>query len=141
VQASTSTAIPKGELPKDNRVAPLEHFSVGDACVGHVRVHARGAVPGGPGAGAAGDGFVVAETFRWGVFILGRGGRVSRGGGVAAEAEGEVVAVALRGGAGGEGAQDYVRDALGGEDVAAYDGSLAAGGEEGFFGDEHVDWF
>ena len=28
-----------------------------------MRVHARGAVPGGAGAGTAGDGFVVAEAF------------------------------------------------------------------------------
>ena len=59
-------------------------------------------VPGGTGAGAAGDGFVVAEAFRCG------GG----GGMVATEAESEVVAVALGGGTGGEGAEDYVCDAL-----------------------------
>lgn len=50
-----------------------------------MRVHAAGAVPRGAGAGAAGDGFVVTEAF------CGEGG----GGVVAAEAEGEVVTVAL----------------------------------------------
>ena len=94
-----------------------------------MRVHAAGAVPGGSGAGAAGDGFVVAEA------LCGGGG----GGDVAAEAEGEVVAVALGGGAGGEGEEDDVGDALGCEDVAAYDGGFVGGGEEGFGRDEHAD--
>lgn len=43
---------------------------------------------------------------------------------VAAEAEGEIIAVALRGGAGAEGAEDDVCDALRGEDVAADDGGF-----------------
>ncbi len=37
----------------------------------------------------------------------------------------------MGGGAGGEGAQDDVRDALGGEHVAAYDCGAGGGGEEG----------
>lgn len=68
-----------------------------------MRVHAACAVPGGAGAGTASDGFVVPESFGCG------GGR----GGVAAEAEGEVVAVALRGGASLEALEDYVCYALG----------------------------
>ena len=68
-----------------------------------MRVDAAGAVPGGASAGAAGDGFVVAEAFDYG------GG----GGLVTAEAEGEVIAVALGGGAGGKAAEDDVCDALG----------------------------
>lgn len=64
-------------------------------------MHARGAIPGRTGAGAAGNGFVVTEAF------FGGGA-----GGVAAEAKGEVVTVALGGGAGGEGAEDDVGDTL-----------------------------
>ena len=101
--ALTAAALPQAELPQQDRVAPLEDLGIGDARVGHVRVHARGAVPGGAGAGSAGDGFVVAEA-------SGGGGR---GGEVAAEAEGEVVAVALGGGAGLKAFEDYVGDALG----------------------------
>ncbi len=56
------------------------------------------AVPGRTGTGATGDGLVVAEAFG------GVGGR----GEVAAEAEGEVVAVALRCSAGVETTEDYV---------------------------------
>ena len=71
-------------------------------------VHAAGAVPAGACARSAGDGFVVAEAFG-----DSRGGGVGGGGGnVAAEAEGEVVAVALRGSAGLEAVEDYVRYAL-----------------------------
>lgn len=55
------------------------------------------------GAGAAGDGLVVAEAADDG----------AGGGGGAAEAEGEVVAVALGGCASVEGAEDDVGDALG----------------------------
>lgn len=131
VLALAAAAGAQAELPQRDRVAALEDFGVRDARVGHVRVHAAGAVPGGTGAGAAGDGLVVAEAF-------GRGGR---GGEVAAEAEGEVVAVALGGGAGGEGEQDDVGDALGCEDVAAHDGSFVGGREERFLWYEHFDWF
>lgn len=60
---------------------------------------------------------------------------------VAAEAEGQVVAVALGGGAGAEGFQDDVCDALGGEDVAADDRGFVGGGEEGFRRDEDFDGF
>lgn len=74
-------------------------------------VYAAGAVPAIAGAGAAGDGFVVAEAF-CGDGRRGRGVGGGGGGGVAAEAEGEVVAVALRGGAGAEAVEDYVRYAL-----------------------------
>lgn len=95
-------------------------------------------MPGGAGAGAAGYGFVVAEAFCWG-----GGGRVVwvSVGVVAAEAEGQVVAVALGGGAGGEGEEDDVRDALRSENVAADDGGLVGGGEEGVWGDEYPDGF
>ena len=131
VLARARAAGAQAELPQDHRVASFEDFGVRDAGVGHVRVHAVGAVPGGSGAGAAGDGFVVAEAFGWG----------GRGGEVAAEAEGEVVAVALGGGAGGEGEEDHVGHALGCEHVAAYDGGFVGGREEGFLGYEHVDGF
>ena len=60
---------------------------------------------------------------------------------VAAEAEGQIIAVALGGGAGAEGAEDDVCDALRGEDVAAYDGCFVRGGEEGFGWDEDSDGF
>lgn len=60
------------------------------------------------------------------------GGRI---GGFTAGAEGEVVGAALGGGAGVEGFEDDVDDALGSEDVAAADGGGAGGGEEGAFGD------
>ena len=121
----------QAELAQQDRVPAFEDLGVRDARVGHVRVHAVGAGPGGAGAGATGDGLVVAET------LCGGG----RGGEVAAEAEGQVVAVALGGGAGGEGEEDDVRDALGGEDVAADDGGGVGGGEEGFGRDEHFDRF
>ncbi len=60
------------------------------------------AVPGWTGTGATGYGLVVAEAFGW---VGGRGE-------VAAEAEGEIVAVALGSGTGVEAAEDYVRYAL-----------------------------
>ncbi len=107
MQAPTTTPLPERKLPQHDGVAAFKDLGIGDARVGHVDVHARGAVPGGTGAGAAGDGFVVAEAF------CGGGGGVGGGFLVAAKAEGEVVAVALGGGAGGEGAEDYVGDALG----------------------------
>ncbi len=103
MQARAAAAPPERKLAQQHGVAALEDLGVGDARVGHVGVHAVGAVPGGAGARTAGDGFVVAEAF------CGLGG----GGWVAAEAEGEVVAVALGGSAGGEGAEDDVGDALG----------------------------
>ncbi len=59
-------------------------------------------VPGRTSTGATGDGLVVAEAFGW---VGGRGE-------VAAEAESEVVAVALGSGAGVEATEDYVRYAL-----------------------------
>lgn len=130
VLAQARAALAQAEFPQYDRVAAFEDLGVRDARVGHVRVHAAGAVPGGAGAGAAGYGLVVAETF------CGRGGG---GCDVAAETEGEIVAVALGGGAGGEGEQDYVGDALGCEDVAAYDGGFVGGGEEGSGRDEHPD--
>ena len=99
-----------------------------------MRVYAAGAVPGGTGAGAAGDGLVVAEA------LCGAGGGGGGGGGVSAEAKGQVVAVALGGGAGGEREEDDVRDALGGEDVAADDGGSVRGREEGPRRDEYADW-
>ena len=132
VLAVAAAAGAQAEFAEEDRVAALEDFGVGDARVGHVRVDAVGAVPGGAGAGAAGYGLVVAEAFCGGVGV---------GVGVAAEAEGEVVAVALGGGAGGEGEEDDVGDALGGEDVAADDGGVVGGGEEGFGGDEDADRF
>lgn len=95
-------------------------------------------MPGGAGAGAAGYGFVVAEAF------CGRGGGGvvgARVGVVAAEAEGQVVTVALGGGAGGESEEDDVCDALRGEDVAADDRGLVGGGEEGVWGNEDADGF
>lgn len=109
VLARAAAAGAQAELAQKDRVPPFEDLSVGDARVGHVRVHARGAVPGGAGAGAAGYCFVVAEAFCWG-----GGGRIVWVGVgiVAAEAESQVVAVALGGGASGEGEEDDVRDAL-----------------------------
>ena len=95
-----------------------------------MRVYAAGAVPGGAGARASGDGLIVAEALS-----RGSGG----GGGVAAEAEGQVVAVALGGRAGGEGEKDDVGDALGGEDVATDDGGSIRGREKGSRRDEHAD--
>lgn len=92
----------EAEFAQNHWVPALEHLGVGDARVGHVRVHAAGAGPGRAGAGSTGDGFVVAEAF----------GGAGGGGEVAAEAEGEVVAVALGGGAGLEAVEDDVGDAL-----------------------------
>ncbi len=60
------------------------------------------AVPRRTSTGATCDGLVVAEAFSW---VGGRGE-------IAAEAEGEVVAVALGGGAGVEAAEDDVRYTL-----------------------------
>lgn len=91
----------EAEFAQHHWIPSLEDFGVGDAGVGHVRVHAAGAMPGGACPGSAGDGFVVAEAF-------GDRGR----GEIAAEAEREVVAVALGGGAGFEAAEDDVRYAL-----------------------------
>ena len=67
-----------------------------------MRVHTVGPIPRGAGPGSASDGFVVAEAF---------GGRRRRGE-VATEAEGEVVAVALGGGAGFEAVQNDIRNSL-----------------------------
>lgn len=104
VLAVTATVASQAELAEHDWVSSFKNFGVGDARVGHVCVYAAGAVPGGTCAGSASDGFVVAEAF----------GGIGRGGGsiVTAEAEGEVVAVALGGGAGLEAVQDDVRHAL-----------------------------
>ena len=100
----SSAAGPQAELAQQDRIAAFKDLGVRDARVGHVRVYTAGAVPGRTGAGTAGYGLVVAEA------LCGGGG----GGEVAAKAEGQIVAVALGGGTGGEGKEDHVSYALGG---------------------------
>ena len=100
---STATSA-QAEFAQQDRIAAFKDLGISDARVGHVRVYAASTVPGGTGAGAAGYGLVVAEALCWG------GG----GGEVAAEAEGQIVAVTLGGGTGGEGEEDNVSHALGG---------------------------
>lgn len=121
---------PEAKLPQNDRIPPLKHLRVRDPRICHVRVHAARAIPRRARTAAACDSFVVPEAG----FSFGPGR-------VAAEAEGQVVAVALGGGASVEGAQDDVGDALGGEDVAADDGGFIGGGEEGARGDLDGDGF
>ena len=131
VLACASAVGAEAEFTENNGVASFEYFGVCDARVCHVCVYAGRAVPCGPSAGPSGYSLIVSETF----------GCFCGGGEIAAEAEGEIVAVALGGGAGGEGAENYVCDALGGEDVAADYGCFVGGGEEGFGWDFDLDGF
>ena len=66
-----------------------------------MRVHAVGSIPGWAGTGASGNSFIVTEPFGGG-----------RAGCITAEAKGKIIAVTLRGGAGGKAAEDDVGDAL-----------------------------
>ena len=86
------------KLLEQHREAPFQHLGVGEARVGHVRVHAT-SVPSKPfaRARAAADGFVIL---------------------VAVVAEGEVVHRALRGAHHAERAVERVGDALRGLDIA-----------------------
>lgn len=101
VLAVTAAVGTEAEFAQHDWVSSFKDFGVGDAGIGHVRVHAIGAIPGRAGPRSARDRFVVAEAF-------GRG----RCGEVATEAEGEVVAVALGGSAGFEAVEDDIRYAL-----------------------------
>jgi hypothetical protein len=51
----------------------------------------------------------------------------------------QVITITLAGSASLESLEDHVGDALGGEDVAAYDGCLVRGREERFWRDENFD--
>jgi len=84
-----------------------------------VRVHTARSLPSLSSTATAGNRLVVPKTPH-GLPALD----------VAPEPKGQVVAIALRGGAGMEGTQDDIGHALRGEDVAAYNGGFVAGGEE-----------
>jgi len=84
-----------------DRVAAFDDFDVGDGGIGHVRVDPVETVVGGASAGAAADGFVVAE------------GSV---------AEDDIVHGALAGGLEAEGGDEEFDDPLTGFDIAADDG-------------------
>ena len=55
-------AVPQREAAHDHGRARLQHLGIGDARVGHVHVHARGAREAGARARAAADRLVVAEA-------------------------------------------------------------------------------
>lgn len=102
----------KAELSKQNGVSPLKHLRVGDACVGHVRVHSRSAFPVGTCTAPTGDGFVVAKPFLFGFTLQ-----------VATEPKSEVVRIALGGSTGLEAFQNDVGYTL----ALAIDGDGSAG--------------
>mmetsp|Transcript_12904 Transcript_12904/g.47184 ORF Transcript_12904/g.47184 Transcript_12904/m.47184 type:complete len:288 (+) Transcript_12904:794-1657(+) len=62
VSPSPTATLPQGELPQQDRVAALENLWISDASVGHVALHAAGAIPCWPCTAAPSDGFVVAEV-------------------------------------------------------------------------------
>ena len=59
---AAAAAAPDRELFHQHRETPFQHFRIGQAGVGHVRLDGVGAWTGGRGPAAAGDGFVIAET-------------------------------------------------------------------------------
>src|SRR5918999_2933531 len=97
-RAATARAGPDREALQQHREAPFQHFGVGEAGIGHVRVDATGAVETLARARAAADGFVIL---------------------VRVIAEGEVVHRALRRTHHAERAVQRVGDALRGLDIAS----------------------
>jgi hypothetical protein len=104
--AAATGARAQREALETHGVAVLQKLGVGDAGVGHVGVHAACAVEIRAGAGAAADGFVVAE------------------GGVAEE---QVVHRALAAGGESQRLEQGVHQPLAGFDVAAHDGGRPPG--------------
>lgn len=115
----TATPLSQCKLPQDDRIPPLKHFCICNPRIRHMRMHATRPVPIRPRPRPSSYRLIVPKPLCRTLIAIRRQ--------IPAEAEGQIVAVALGGGAGGEGEEDHVCDALRGEYVAAYDGGFVGG--------------
>ncbi len=118
VTPGAAAAVADSETLQQHRIAPFQDFGVGEARIGHMRVHRGRAVEVGPGAGAAADRLVVLVT------------------GVA---EGDVVHRALACRLHAEGAEQRVGDRLAGLDIAGHHGGRIFRRQHRAFRDDDLD--